>query len=262
METQQSSQPEPLILLSLDGGGIRGVSTLCILHEIMLRLQSDLNLDKLPKPCDYFHLIGGTSTGGLIALMLGRLKMSTKEAIDSYAFLAGKIFGNENRKGQALVGFLDRLNAEKGTFKATTFVNEIKNVLSSIGVNPDARMMDDIRIGQCKLPNTSDNPAKSHTTDAGNDTSLARPEKGKAFVCALSSINTTFPRLFRTYPVRSNPSANCMIWEAARATTAAPTYFKPIDIAQEYGGKDTFTPWSQAYVEKNDLDAFKKASPR
>jgi patatin-like phospholipase/acyl hydrolase len=27
------------------------------------------------KPCDYFDLIGGTSTGGLIAIMLGLLGM-------------------------------------------------------------------------------------------------------------------------------------------------------------------------------------------
>lgn len=26
-------------------------------------------------PCDYFDLIGGTGTGGLIAIMLGRLRM-------------------------------------------------------------------------------------------------------------------------------------------------------------------------------------------
>jgi len=47
-----------------DGGGIRGVSELLILHEIMRRVQHDLKLPELPRPCDYFDLIGGTSTGG------------------------------------------------------------------------------------------------------------------------------------------------------------------------------------------------------
>ena len=37
-----------------------------ILHEIMKRIQSDLQLPDLPRPCDYFHLIGGTSTGGYV----------------------------------------------------------------------------------------------------------------------------------------------------------------------------------------------------
>ena len=54
----------PVNLLALDGGGIRGVSELVILNEIMRRIQHDLNLPSLPRPCDYFHLIGGTSTGG------------------------------------------------------------------------------------------------------------------------------------------------------------------------------------------------------
>ena len=51
-----------LISRSTDGGGIRGLSELLILDEIMKRVQDELKLQELPKPCEYFHLIGGTST--------------------------------------------------------------------------------------------------------------------------------------------------------------------------------------------------------
>lgn len=44
------------------------------------------------KPCEYFDLIGGTSTGGLIAVMLGRLEMSIEDAITAYKELAPEIF--------------------------------------------------------------------------------------------------------------------------------------------------------------------------
>ena len=61
-------------ILSLDGGGIRGLSPLFILKDILdcVRRKSG-NRDLLP--CEHFDLIGGTSTGGLIAIMLGRLGM-------------------------------------------------------------------------------------------------------------------------------------------------------------------------------------------
>ena len=55
-----------LCLLSLDGGGVRGLSTLYILRGLMQRLNDerhDLKLDPV-KPCEVFDLIGGTSTGG------------------------------------------------------------------------------------------------------------------------------------------------------------------------------------------------------
>ena len=54
-----------------DGGGIRGVAILTTLKAVMMRIKDDLvksgelaKTDELPLPCDYFDLIGGTSTGG------------------------------------------------------------------------------------------------------------------------------------------------------------------------------------------------------
>lgn len=62
-------------ILSLDGGGVRGLSSLVILREIMEDIEQRTGAFETPKPCEYFDLIGGTSTGGLIAIMLGLLKM-------------------------------------------------------------------------------------------------------------------------------------------------------------------------------------------
>ncbi|KAG9077252.1 hypothetical protein FS749_010876, partial [Ceratobasidium sp. UAMH 11750] len=76
----------PLRLLSLDGGGVRGVSSLRILKAIMDRISPGA------RPCEYFDLIAGTSTGGLIAIMLGRLRMSVDDCIKQYHRLAKKIF--------------------------------------------------------------------------------------------------------------------------------------------------------------------------
>lgn len=49
-----------LRLLALDGGGVRGLSALMILEQLM----ETVDPENPPKPCDYFDMIGGTSTGG------------------------------------------------------------------------------------------------------------------------------------------------------------------------------------------------------
>jgi Patatin-like phospholipase len=49
-----------------------------------------------------------------------------------------------------------------------------------------------------------------------------------------------YPRCFRTYKTRNNANVNCEIWEAARATTAAPTFFKRILIGEEGQVKEEF----------------------
>jgi patatin-like phospholipase/acyl hydrolase len=71
----------PLRILSLDGGGVRGISSLYILKELMAQAARQQAVDRpneprsVPRPCEVFDMICGTSTGGLIALMLGRLEM-------------------------------------------------------------------------------------------------------------------------------------------------------------------------------------------
>ena len=54
-------------------------------------------------------------------------------------------------------------------------------------------------------------------------------ENAIRFVCAASGPDITHaagPALFRTYEVEKNDQYHCTIWEAARATTAVPTFFK------------------------------------
>jgi hypothetical protein len=52
--------------LNLDGGGVRGLSTLLIIKALMARVNDERKKDGQPpvKPCELFDLIGGTSTGG------------------------------------------------------------------------------------------------------------------------------------------------------------------------------------------------------
>ena len=55
-----------LRLLALDGGGVRGLATLQILKQLMDTVDPESPL----KPCDYFDMIGGTSTNGSVLVAL------------------------------------------------------------------------------------------------------------------------------------------------------------------------------------------------
>ncbi|MCJ1367398.1 hypothetical protein MMC16_006531 [Acarospora aff. strigata] len=132
--------------------------------------------------------------------MLGRLQLTTEEALKTYNSLAGTIFSKNNRKWAV----------QDGAFKATTLENKVKELVVERG------------LGEFMLN-------ASH-----------EPGMGNAFVCAMPAKNLAHPRRFRTYPVRALASANCKIWEAARATTAAPTFFKRIAIGEEGRAKEEF----------------------
>lgn len=61
--TQAASLPRKCLnLLSLDGGGLRGLSILYILRDLMAKVNE--HQDPPLKPCEVFDLIGGSGTGG------------------------------------------------------------------------------------------------------------------------------------------------------------------------------------------------------
>lgn len=80
-------------ILSIDGGGIRGIIPAQLLSNIEKELTqesgNEVNL------YDYFDLITGTSTGGIIAIALG-LGMKASDMVTLYSQNANKIFGNSN----------------------------------------------------------------------------------------------------------------------------------------------------------------------
>lgn len=117
---------ERLRLLALDGGGVRGLSSLMILRSLMATVDSDAP----PKPCDYFDMIGGTSTGGLIAIMLGRLQMTVDECIDAYATLSDRVF----EKKRSPFDIKGRL---RGRYDSKELERIIKNMLIGRGLHED-----------------------------------------------------------------------------------------------------------------------------
>jgi len=81
-------------ILSLDGGGIRGALTLGYLQKVEEVLKSKSNDPDNFRLYQYFDLIGGTSTGSIIASALA-IGMSVNEIKELYFELGVKIFGKK-----------------------------------------------------------------------------------------------------------------------------------------------------------------------
>lgn len=90
-------------ILSIDGGGIKGVFP----ASFLAALRADL-------PCpiaDYFDLIAGTSTGGIIAIGLG-LGLSAEELLEFYKAEGPAIFPPSAASGWIRHWFVSKYRPE------------------------------------------------------------------------------------------------------------------------------------------------------
>ncbi|KAL9134141.1 MAG: hypothetical protein Q9175_004673, partial [Cornicularia normoerica] len=190
------------------------------------------------KPCELFDLIGGTSTGGLIAIMLGRLQMDIQPCIDAYSELSRRIF---NKAGLPV----DLRGHVKGKYKASILEDAIKKIIKDSG-SPEDALLDDGKDRGCRVYVVE--PKKNRRVELTY----------RRFVCAVRKENKAVARLRAYQSDTALVADGATIWEAARATSAASGFFDPISIgkhSQEYvdAGLGCNNPVDEVWTEAQDI---------
>ncbi|KAF7919409.1 uncharacterized protein EAE98_009249 [Botrytis deweyae] len=238
--SQQPPENQALRLLALDGGGVKGLTSLLILRRLMLQLKRDATDpdEPVPRPCDVFDLIGGTSTGGLIAIMLGRLGMTVDECIETYKKFGKTVFGKKKAFGIARTMFSGSM------YETEDLQTAIKTLVAERLKQEEAPSRADT--DNTRAANTIAAPRGDQAVQASSSSSgegAQDPEdaplndirvKGvtgncRMFVCATR--NKTFNyELIRNYTSGKPDQVDydCTIWEAGSATAAAPMFFGPV----------------------------------
>jgi len=191
MESPKSPLQPPtygnvITVLSIDGGGIRGIIPGTILAFLEAELQK-LDGEEV-RLADYFDIISGTSTGGLVTAMLtapdenSRPLFAAKDIIDFYHDHCPKIFPQVS-----------------SLFPQTT---KIMTALS--GPKYDGKYLHNIakeKLGSIKLHQTL--------------TNVAIPT---------FDIKKLQPTIFSSYEVKNKPSLDALLSDICIGTSAAPTY--------------------------------------
>ena len=239
----------PKRLISFDGGGVKGISSCLILQAIMkqVAIVEGFDEDRERLPVNYFDLAGGTSTGGLIALMLFRLGMKTSDCIAQYEQLAQAIFspmfGPIN---------LDKLGKFGDAFASVWLKVKAVFYPSQFDAGPLLEAIDQIvkKFGQ-------DDADKNL---GGKSPLLRQSPLGNMFMCATMA-DQGEAAILRSYvppepsrdieglPSGLPPPPNLRgltIAQACRATSAAPTYLPEVIINQ-------VTFWDGGLVYNNPI---------
>ncbi|PVG00686.1 hypothetical protein CPB86DRAFT_729099, partial [Serendipita vermifera] len=180
--------------LSIDGG-INPLSALYIINEMLQRLKFDVKSEEDLKACDWFNLITGSGHGGLIALLLGRLQMTTSQTIKAYHSLATVLVTEPTESKQER-----EMNGRK-------FMEAFENILTDAGYPVDSPMHPEAE----------------------------EKDPCKVAVCTRGSLDALSCQFIRSYTPRSMSTPNCTILQAACATVASPDAYEPVVVRDEEG---------------------------
>ncbi len=186
----------PKRILALDGGGIRGLLTAGLLRRMESLLRARSGGDPNFRLSDYFDLIGGTSTGSIIAAGLS-LGMTAEEVRDHYFTLGDATFKRS----------LLRLGAVRQKYDAENVANALKALFKDRTLASG-----DFKTGLMVM---------SKRLDTGSPWPLSNNPAARYF--DLREGSTTIPN--GEYP----------LWKVVRASTAAPYYFAPEKIVIKTG---------------------------
>lgn len=240
---------------------------LIILQELMYRSFVETEgrppkREEIPKPCDYFDLIAGTGTGGLIAIMLGRLRLDIEVCMETYVRMTKKVF--ETDKTIAGIPYKHTLfkaskleEAIRACVREHTIFEDEGNDGTETGGKPfqASHGMSPVSVAPRRSMSVRSNTTIGLNTPTSARTSMispsfpgwgnseatlydAREDRTKTAVTAVykgtkkSDPSTSI--FLRSYESRKEPPPdfNCTIWQAGRATSAIGLAFKPIQIGQ------------------------------
>ena len=214
--------PGPKRILAIDGGGTRGIVAIRFLAEIERTLQKKLDRGDDFVLSDYFDLVGGTSVGALIATLVAlgwRVDRIEKEfttfARDIFRShtrsFAGRIESLTGHSAQWLVKWRDsaRLLRSRARFDERALVARIGKIVDTEPMASD-RLQTGLAV-VCKRGDTNSVWIMTNNPNAKyfNDTERA-DDKGV--------IRTTIG------------NGHYVLADVLRASTAAPTIFKPVEI--------------------------------
>ena len=180
----------PKRILALDGGGVRGMLTLQFLQALETLVTA--RFGERTRLCDYFDLIGGTSTGSIIAAGLA-CGMTVGALQDLYRNIGASVF-QEGRFGKLLPVSLQGKLAPK--FPSEPLQAELDRQLGADTTLDSDKVLTGLMIMTKRL-------------DTGSPWPLNNGGRGK-FAAQDGALRLT---------------------QIVRASTAAPTYFAPEEIA-------------------------------